>query len=162
MTRTRLLGIIAVVASAFFVSTGGSPQDTRTSNQNLKPSITPSGPNQTRTSETPSKSNTTQLDARIQEIMLRPEFHNARWGMQFYSPDTRERNFLIQIRSSLQGDWGPCVSLLIFFGLRFTSNGSSGFPPFSQALTIMDATPLMESLRRCSRMWRVFKKNLSK
>src|SRR5262245_8052467 len=27
---------------------------------------------------------------RIEEIMRRPEFQNARWGMQFYSPDTNQ------------------------------------------------------------------------
>ncbi len=27
---------------------------------------------------------------RIQEIMRRPEFHNSRWGMAFYSPDTNQ------------------------------------------------------------------------
>jgi len=36
-----------------------------------------------------SKSDPT-LDARIQEIMRRPEFHDARWGMKFYSPRTSQ------------------------------------------------------------------------
>src|SRR5262249_44666758 len=30
------------------------------------------------------------LDARIQAILRRPEFHNARWGMKFYAPDTNQ------------------------------------------------------------------------
>lgn len=30
------------------------------------------------------------LDARMQEIMHRPEFQNAKWGMKFYSPDTKQ------------------------------------------------------------------------
>jgi serine-type D-Ala-D-Ala carboxypeptidase/endopeptidase (penicillin-binding protein 4) len=35
---------------------------------------------------------TEQLDVatRIEEIMRRPEFQNARWGMKFYSPDTNQ------------------------------------------------------------------------
>jgi serine-type D-Ala-D-Ala carboxypeptidase/endopeptidase (penicillin-binding protein 4) len=31
-----------------------------------------------------------KLEARIQEIMLRPEYRNARWGMKFYSPNTKQ------------------------------------------------------------------------
>jgi serine-type D-Ala-D-Ala carboxypeptidase/endopeptidase (penicillin-binding protein 4) len=30
------------------------------------------------------------LDARLQEIMRRPEFRNARWGIKFYAPDTKQ------------------------------------------------------------------------
>jgi D-alanyl-D-alanine carboxypeptidase len=31
-----------------------------------------------------------KLEARIQEIMERPEYRNAHWGMKFYSPDTEQ------------------------------------------------------------------------
>jgi D-alanyl-D-alanine carboxypeptidase len=31
-----------------------------------------------------------KLEARIQEIMQRPEYRNAHWGMKFYSPDTEQ------------------------------------------------------------------------
>ena len=45
-------------------------------------------------------------------------------------------------------------SRFTFLGTRCTSRGRSGLPPFSHALTIMDATAVIESFRRRSRMGR--------
>jgi len=120
MTRTRLMGIIAFMECTFFASTSGLPQHTRTSNQNPKPSITPNAPNQTGTIETPSKSHTTQLDARIQEIMRRPEFHNAHWGMKFYSPGKRQVIYSINSDQLFQ----PASAVKVFVaGTAFSALG---------------------------------------
>jgi len=42
------------------------------------------------TPDAPSGERSLKLEARIQEIMHRPEYRNARWGMKFYSPDTKQ------------------------------------------------------------------------
>ena len=60
------------------------------------------------------------LDARIQEIMRRPEFRNARWGVKFYSPDTK------QVIYSLNSDqlFQPASAMKVFVaGTAFSALG---------------------------------------
>ncbi|HXY37708.1 MAG TPA: D-alanyl-D-alanine carboxypeptidase/D-alanyl-D-alanine-endopeptidase [Planctomycetaceae bacterium] len=60
------------------------------------------------------------LDARIQEILRRPEFRNARWGMKFYSPNTKD------VIYSLNPDqlFNPGSAMKVFIaGTAFTSLG---------------------------------------
>jgi D-alanyl-D-alanine carboxypeptidase/D-alanyl-D-alanine-endopeptidase (penicillin-binding protein 4) len=60
------------------------------------------------------------LDARIQEIMRRPEFHNARWGMQFYSPDTKQAIYSINSDQLFQ----PASAVKVFIaGTAFSALG---------------------------------------
>src|SRR6185503_13512321 len=53
-------------------------------------------------------------------------------------------------------------SRFTFLGARFTSRGRSGLPPFSHALTIIEATAVIESFRRRSKIGRTCPKNWSK
>lgn len=60
------------------------------------------------------------LDARIEEIMRRPEFGNARWGMKFYSPDTKQVVYAINSDQLFQ----PASALKVFVaGTAFSALG---------------------------------------
>jgi serine-type D-Ala-D-Ala carboxypeptidase/endopeptidase (penicillin-binding protein 4) len=73
----------------------------------------------TTTNASDGKGNLT-LDARIQEIMRRPEFHNARWGMKFYSPGTKEVIYSINSDQLFQ----PASALKVFVaGTAFSALG---------------------------------------
>ena len=65
-------------------------------------------------------------------------------------------------RGHRQQEGSQDCSRFTFLGTRFTSRGRSGRPPFSHALTITDATAVIESFRRRSRMGRTCPKNWSK
>ena len=56
-----------------------------------------------------SKSNPT-LGARIEEIMHRPEYRNARWGMKFYFPDTKQVIYSVDSDQSFQ----PASAVKVF------------------------------------------------
>jgi serine-type D-Ala-D-Ala carboxypeptidase/endopeptidase (penicillin-binding protein 4) len=61
------------------------------------------------------------LDVRIQEILRRPEFRNARWGMKFYSPDANE------VVYALNADqlFNPASAMKVFVaGTAFSALGA--------------------------------------
>jgi len=60
------------------------------------------------------------LEARIQEIMQRPEYRNARWGMKFYSPDKKEAIYSINSDQLFQ----PASAVKVFVaGTAFSALG---------------------------------------
>jgi D-alanyl-D-alanine carboxypeptidase/D-alanyl-D-alanine-endopeptidase (penicillin-binding protein 4) len=60
------------------------------------------------------------LDARIQELMRRPEFQGARWGMKFYSPDTKRVIYSLNSDQLLQ----PASAMKVFVaGTAFVALG---------------------------------------
>jgi serine-type D-Ala-D-Ala carboxypeptidase/endopeptidase (penicillin-binding protein 4) len=76
---------------------------------------------QSEQSRTGIRSGRSALEARIQAVLHRPEFRSARWGMKFYSPDTKE------VIYSLNSDqlFNPASSMKVFTtGTAFTALGA--------------------------------------
>ena len=137
MICPRLFGFSAFLACSFF--SVGLLQGAPTSNQIPKSSKTSDAPNRTGTIAYPSKTHTAHLDARIQEIMRRPEFHNARWGMKFYFPDAKQVIYSINSDQLFQ----PASAVKVFVaGTAFSELG----PDYRFHTTVYRTGPVVDSV----------------